>query len=304
MLRSLCFAATLLAATLAAQQQRRWVITEPVAGSQSPLEMTFVMTRDGIYTPIALRKPPGDGPFPAVLFFAGNGGGGMPAARRTMLTRGYTSDRFLAAGYVVAWLRYRAEVPGAYDGAEKLPVGRRVLPRPPLDHDDLLSIVEYVKALPFVSADRVGLVGSSHGGELILKAATEMDFAAGVLSEPAATEYLSLAREKLPPGEPQLQDKQRVAALADKAAAMQRIRKINTPLLVVGRDDDHLQGVFQLTYDWLKEAGKDVEWVSYDHPRHGFIFPTRGKDRAYHPNDTQRAAIQRIMKFFEDKMKR
>ncbi|MCP5118219.1 MAG: prolyl oligopeptidase family serine peptidase, partial [bacterium] len=180
---------------------------------------------------------------------------------------------------------------------------RRLLSRPPLDHDDLLSTVEYVKNLTFVDAGRVGLIGSSHGGELILKAATEKDFAAGVLAEPAANEYLAVARHKLPPGEPQLQDKQRVSELADKPAAMERIRKINTPMLVIGRDDDHLQGVFRLTYEWLKEAGKDVEWASYNHPRHGFIFPGRAKDRAYHPDDTQQAAISRVMQFVKAKMK-
>jgi dienelactone hydrolase len=298
-----CLCAVVFLTALVAQQPRTWVITEPVDGSPIPIQLTFVPTSDGIYTPVALRKPAGPGPFPAVLFFAGNGGGGMPAARRAMLGRGYTSDQFLDAGYVVAWLRYRAEVPAAYQGARRLQVNRRTLSRSPLDHDDLLSIIDYVQDLPFVDGSRVGLIGSSHGGELILKAAAETDFAAGVLSEPAAHEYLAVAMDQLPPGEPQFQDKQRVAELADKAVAMERIRQINTPMLVVGRDSDHLQGVFRLTYDWLKEAGKDVEWMSYDHPRHGFIFPGRAKDGSYLVDDTQRAAIERVMEFFRARLK-
>jgi dienelactone hydrolase len=263
-----------------------YILTEPVPGSDIPVQLTFVMTRDAIYTPIALRKPKGDGPFPAVLFFAGNGGGGMPEAKASILNRGYISDRFLAAGYVAAWIRYRAEVPGAWRKAEKLAATRRILSRPPLDYDDLIGIVDYVKGLRFVDPKRVGLVGNSHGGELILRAASEIDVAAAVPSEPAAAEFLGIEGED-PVPKP-----------ANKAGAMERIRRINTPLLIMGRDGDHLQGTFRLVYELLKEAGKQVEWVSYKHPRHGFIFPGRGKDGAYHPDEIQLAAIEGVLKFF------
>ena len=58
-----------------------FTIIEEVPGSQAPLHLAFVPTRDFIHTPIAMRKPQGDGPFPAVLFLTGNGGGGMARAR-------------------------------------------------------------------------------------------------------------------------------------------------------------------------------------------------------------------------------
>ncbi len=278
------------------------MLSEPVPGSDSPLQLTFVPTRDGIYTPIALRKPPGDGPFSAVLFLAGNGGGGMAAARNAMLNRGYASDRFLREGYVVAWLRYRAEIRRAYESAQPLPKEGRVLPRSPLDHDDLIAIAGYIGRLPFVDRARVGLVGSSHGGEMILKAASEIDIAAGVLCEPASHEFLSVAMDQLPGGEPQLQDIARVRELANEEKAMARIRKIDSPLLVIGRDGDHLQGVFRLTYEWLQKAGKDAEWVSYDHPRHGFALPRRGSDGKYELNKAQESSIAKMLEFFKVKM--
>ena len=53
----------------------------------------------------------------------------------------------------------------------------------------------------------------------------------------------------------------------------ERIAPIRTPMLVMGRDDDHLQGIFRVSYDVLAEAGKEVAWVSWDHPLHGYIFP-------------------------------
>lgn len=122
-----------------------FTIIEPIEGSSLPIHLTFVLTKDFIHAPIAYRKPQGAGPFPAVLFLSGNGGGGMARARWAMLNRGYTMNRFLQAGYVVAYLRYRGEVPLAYRGADKLVARRNSLMRSPLDHDDVISVVDYFK---------------------------------------------------------------------------------------------------------------------------------------------------------------
>ena len=280
-----------------------FTIVEEVPGSQSPLHLAFVLTKDFIHTPIALRKPQGEGPFPIVLFLTGNGGGGMARARWAMQNMGYTMERFLEAGYAVAYLRYRGEVPLAYREVKKLNVRGNTLERSPLDHDDVLSAIAYVKRLEYIDADRVGMIGVSHGGELIMKAASETSIAAAVCSEPASHEYLALAMDKLPPGEPQLQNKARAEELSDKAEAMSRIRNIDTPLLIVGRDGDHLQGLFMLCHDMLQEAGKDVSWKSYTHPNHGFVMPRRGADGAYNPDEIQLKAIEDVMRFFEKRLK-
>ena len=44
--------------------------------------------------------------------------------------------------------------------------------RPPLEIDDLMTIVEYVKRLPYVDSSRVGLCGNSHAGGMILRSRT------------------------------------------------------------------------------------------------------------------------------------
>jgi len=279
-----------------------FTIIEEVPGSQAPLHLAFVPTRDFIHTPIAMRKPQGDGPFPVVLFLTGNGGGGMARARWAMQNMGYTMERFLEAGYVVAYLRYRGEVPLAYRQAKKLNVRGNTLERSPLDHDDVLSAIAYVKRLDYIDADRVGMVGVSHGGELIMKAVSETHIAAAVCAEPASQEYLALAMDKLPAGEPQLQSKARASELSDRAEAMGRIRDIDTPLLIVGRDGDHLQGLFKLCHDMLQEADKDVTWKSYAHPRHGFVMPRRAPDGVYHPDEIQLKAIEDVMAYFDKKM--
>ncbi|MGZ5234276.1 MAG: hypothetical protein ACXWC3_30065, partial [Burkholderiales bacterium] len=55
-----------------------FVITKPVRGSDIPADYTFVLTRDEIYVPIAVRKPQGAGPFPMITIGRGNGRGGLP----------------------------------------------------------------------------------------------------------------------------------------------------------------------------------------------------------------------------------
>src|ERR1043166_8297707 len=55
------------------------VVMEDVKGSDVPVRLMYVETIDGVYAPIGLRTPSGDGPFPLVLFASGNGGGGMAA---------------------------------------------------------------------------------------------------------------------------------------------------------------------------------------------------------------------------------
>ena len=117
----------------------------------------YVEMIDGLYAPIGLRKPAGTGPFPIVVFASGNGGGGMAVIRDHTQNRSWTQEQFLAAGYAVAWLRYRAEVDYAYDKIGKLVEdirqGRQLLNRGPLEYEDAISVVKYLKTLP---CDRCG----------------------------------------------------------------------------------------------------------------------------------------------------
>jgi hypothetical protein len=79
----------------------------------------------------------------------------------------------------------------------------------------------------------------------------------------------------------------------------ERIAGIDTPILVMGREDDHLQGIFRTSYEMLAEAGKDVEWVSYDHPLHGYVFPLRGADGEYEVDGIQAEAIAHVIAFLD-----
>ena len=67
----------------------------------------------------------------------------------------------------------------------------------------------------------------------------------------------------------------------------------------MGRDDDHLQGIFRVSYDLLKEAGKEAAWVSWDHPLHGYIFPEAGPGGTPQVDDVQERAIDGIIEFLD-----
>jgi hypothetical protein len=68
---------------------------------------------------------------------------------------------------------------------------------------------------------------------------------------------------------------------------------------VMGRDDDHLQGIFRLSYDLLAASGKDAAWVTWDHPLHGYIFPVIGADGAVEVDEMQERAIDGVIEFLD-----
>ena len=43
--------------------------------ADSPVQPTYVKTKDGLYVAAAIRKPKGEGPFPAIILFHGAPGG-------------------------------------------------------------------------------------------------------------------------------------------------------------------------------------------------------------------------------------
>lgn len=75
------------------------------------------------------------------------------------------------------------------------------------------------------------------------------------------------------------------------------------PIFVAGRDRDHNQATFRLSYELLEEAGKDVQWQSYDHDRHGFVFVQRNAAGAYEPDPLQQAIVADAIAFFDRHMK-
>ncbi len=294
------------------------VITEPVKDSPIPVDLMLVEMIDGVYAPIGLRKPPGKGPFPLVLFAWGNGGGGMAWVRDATQNKSWTQEQFLGAGYAVAWLRYRAEVDYAYDKIGKLIEDRRqrrqLLNRGPLEYEDVIWIVDHLKTLPYVAPDRIGYMGMSHGGEMAFKIASEYHgVAAMVASEPSAHEFLRLKPDATAHINPAtglldvesmlMRESGKVRARITEDVAKARMAPIKTPIFVQGRNTDELQGIFRVCYDLLVELGKDAQWATYEHDVHGFVYVERNQKGAYAPDPVQIQAVRESIAFFDKYLK-
>jgi dienelactone hydrolase len=293
-----------------------YVIRRPVRGSKTPADYTFVFTRDEAYVPVAVRKPKGKGPFPVITMGWGEGRQGMKKIENLTEALAAMQDCMIERGYVVVTINYRNEVPYLYQNlpgpARNLPDNisgdRRTLKsQPTLDHEDLIAVLNYLKTLSYVDKEAIAAMGVSHSGEMILKAAAEYDFTAGVCIEPAAHEFLQVNTGASAPrkdNEIQYNDIEIVRRNADKAVAMERIERIHTPILIFGREKDHLQGIFKLTYEWMRQAGKDVNWQTFDHPVHGYVFVFHQPDGSYKPDPIQEKAFEIAMMYLDKHLKR
>src|SRR5271166_5077011 len=152
------------------------VARQEVKGSNVPGDYTFVLTRDEIYVPILIRKPKGNGPFPAITMGWGEGREGMKKVEELSARLTQMQDRMIERGYVVVTVNYRNEIPYAYESSkppqnrrDSISGDRRMLKSgPTLDHEDLIAIIRYLQTLPYVDKNAVGAMGVSHSGEMIM----------------------------------------------------------------------------------------------------------------------------------------
>lgn len=288
-------------------------VVEKIPGSTLTAEIQFVEMVDGVYSPIAMMKPAGNGPFPIVLFAHMNGGQGTQWLREWLQYGNWTPEQFVRAGYAVAWMRYRAEINNTYGPPlqERTRQGRQLFNRGPYEYDDAISIVKFVKTLPYINADRVGYLGLSHGGEMLFKIASEYHgLRCGIAVEPASGEYLAVGPR--PPGSPQipetrmdvneamlLAEKEETRRRIDMKVAMARINAIQTPIMVMGRTPDNNMPAFRLSYELARDAGKQMEWKTYSHPEHGFIFVRRNEKGMYAPDPVQTEIVKDSLAYFE-----
>jgi dienelactone hydrolase len=171
-------------------------------------------------------------------------------------------------------MRYRGEAEEGYgirlvEGKQE---GRQIFNRGPFECEDAISVAKYVKTLPYIDPDRVGFLGLSHGGEMLMKIASEYDgLRAGIASQPASIDYLARRPQpRDPPAPPppetmkvNTEEMQRKAVdelrgRIDMSVAMARINAVRMPILVQGRDRDHHQDIFRLHYELLMK--RENKW--------------------------------------------
>jgi len=131
-----------------------------------------------------LTRPPGPGPHPAVVLAHGLG------ANHTIALSRY-ERHFADAGLATLAFDYRCL--GASDGTPRQRLSLR------RHREDLISAIEFVRALPDIDADRVALWGTSLGAMHVLRVAAERDDIAAVVVQcpivdgPATLRRLGLA---------------------------------------------------------------------------------------------------------------
>jgi len=124
-----------------------------------PVEEVYVPSFDGVFLPAAIRKPAGNGPFPAVILLHGGvGGSGFEGAKR--FVAGPVPDRLLELGYVLMAADYRRY----HFGEDEL--------------QDVIGAYRKLGSYSYVDKDRIALIGGSHGGYLAEFAATRIKPAA------------------------------------------------------------------------------------------------------------------------------
>ncbi|HXY40869.1 MAG TPA: prolyl oligopeptidase family serine peptidase [Vicinamibacteria bacterium] len=240
-----------------------------VSEADSPVQPTWIKTKDGLYVAAAVRKPRGNGPFPAIVMFHGAPGGrGMDqlVGWSQGSTGGPVWERFLQEGFVVAVADYRGgdwntmNVPSPSGAATAI--------------DDGLAVVDHVRGLAYVDPARISLYGVSLGGNLVLFLASKVPtIHAAVLGAPAPIWFLGLQRPSAG-GPPDLS-----AAKPDPAVVGANIAPIRAPILIQVGSEDRLQALAATLHDQLAQAGKSVQMDVYEHGYHDFVLGPQGQNR-------------------------
>jgi dienelactone hydrolase len=240
-----------------------------VSEADSPVQPVYIKTKDGLYVAAALRKPKGDGPFPALIHFHGAPGGrGMDqlAGWSRGATGGPVWERFLQEGYVVVVADYRRI--NFQDMAKSIP-------RDQVSYvDDGIAVVDYVKALPYVDKSRVNVYGVSLGGNLVLHVIGRTEIHAAILGAPAPLEFLGASMPPAKPGENPTDRFKRMTLDLERAA--KNIEPIHCPILILVGTDDSLIGIDRSLHDELEKRSKSVRLEIYQKGYHDFCMGPQG----------------------------
>ena len=253
-------------------------ITRPaVSESASPLQAIAPVARDGHRGNGFLRKPPGDGPFPALVLIHPGLTEWPPELLRQYAGSALPS-RFLAAGYVVATVTYRS---------------RDVDPQSRVSLEDSLAAVEYVERLPYVNAASLSVYGCSGGGDLAVAVAAEKRVAAIAAEEPASILFTGVfnntspkAGERYTPQDsaPIFKDSKGHYTEPHQRATRQKIARIQSPILIVQGDVKTPLAVNDFNaavlIPELRTAGKTVQVITYPGEPHCFAFGGRATSMA------------------------
>jgi dipeptidyl-peptidase-4 len=269
-----------------------------VSEADSPVQQTYIKSKDGLYIAAAIRKPKGDGSYPAIIIFHGAPGGrGMEqlAGWSRGDHGGPVWERFLQEGYVVAVADYRGGNMNLTSAPSSVGMMTSI--------DDGLSVIDYVKALPYVDPNRLNLYGVSLGGNLVMNLVSRVPVNSAIVGAPAALWFLGINMAGGPAGPDRFKD-----AKADPEVARKNIEPIRTPILILVGTGDSLLPVTTMLHDALAAAGKQVRMEIYEHGYHDFCLGPQGQKRPDLPNgeallDSALDALEKSVLFVKGKLK-
>ena len=249
-----------------AQDQAK--ITKPVVSEKAcPAQVLSVPTRDGHKATAVVRKPPGKGPFPAVIYLHGTLGSSTADQLKESL-KGPPLSRFLASGYVTVAATFR---------------DRRQDPLTPEALTDCIAITEHLKKMPEVDAKSIVVWGQSGGGSLALELAGDMQLCAIAATEPATGLFTGMYNKNNLKGKPPysaadgrhiMEDPKSFYTPDLQKHTREKIAKISCPIFIAHGDVD----IFRLNrfnneffIPELKQAKKHVEVILYRGERHGSL---------------------------------
>lgn len=267
-------------------------VTRPVVSEETcPLESIAAVSKDGHRGEGLLRKPPGAGPFPAVVCL--HGGLTRQSSRELLqLARSITPSRFLAAGYVTAVPTYRS---------------RDDDPQSPVSLEDSLAVIDHVKRQAYVDPKSVVVFGCSGGGDLALQAAANTEVCAIVPEEPASIVTAGIFNrhspkkgERYDPSDarPILENPRGFYTDEYRRILRDKLARIQCPILIIQGDDGSLINKFnaQVLVPELRALKKAVKVIRYPGEVHCFCL--YGDHVPWEPNRAANTPV--ALKAFSD----
>ena len=268
-----------------------------VSEADSPVQQVYIKSKDGLYVAAAIRKPKGEGRYPAIIMFHGAPGGRGIEQLAGWSRRdhgGPVWERFLQEGYVVVVADYR----GGNMNLTSSPSPAGMI----TSIDDGLAVIDYVKALPYVDSSRLNLYGVSLGGNLVMNLVSRVAVNSAIAGAPAAMWFLGIPMGAGAPAGP---DRFKNVK-PDPEISRKNIEPIRTPILILVGTADSLLPVTTMLHDALTAAGKSVRMEVYEHGYHDFCLGPQGQKRADMPQgeallDSTLDALEKSVQFVKGK---
>jgi dipeptidyl aminopeptidase/acylaminoacyl peptidase len=218
----------------------------------------------GVMIAAYVRKPKGPGPFPIVVNQVGGNGGVQKTYGFGRSTSGLVEE-FVNEGWAVYSMDYR-------------PGGGRTLN--PIQYSDAVAGIEAARQLPFVDADRLAVMGGSHGAHVMSRVASMVNARCGVLYSPTLLDMGQMRRALKEEKDPVVLTRLKLImsfvrdpAGLERTSALAEAPHVRFPLLIInGGTDISLPQWMVLEYvAKLRAAGKPVETYLPPIGPHGFF---------------------------------